>query len=88
MARACPLFCLSETQTAGNMEAHILYHLETIDLLALPRATGLENDPQNDGFGSADMNVGTDSRFKDSDLSAWSQGEKELRGDIPRVIQE
>jgi hypothetical protein len=82
--RACPL-CFLELATAKELEAHILYHLETIALLALPRATGMELEGQRDDFGSEKLNAEDDSRFDDADLSQWGEGDNEIIDEMPRA---
>ena len=70
--RACP-FCYIFKPTAREMEAHVLFHLEDIALLALPRATGFEKGGAQGDTASTKLNVSTKSVAQD--LGPWSNAE-------------
>lgn len=75
--RGCPL-CFISMASLEDMEAHLIYHLECVALLSLPRATGLEKGSQQGDAASAEIVQGTDSRFNDSQLALLTEDEPDL----------
>ena len=76
--RACP-FCYLVLPEQKGMEAHLLFHLESVALLALPRATGLEQGETQSNTASQQLNFD----MKSSHLSpdSLSKGDSSVEDD-------
>lgn len=70
--RPCP-FCQTEFPSSSTLQDHIAFHLERIARFALPRSTGVDDEPTSSDNGSADAIGHTDGSQRD-DLNMASLG--------------